>query len=98
MIYMYHSRDHSQHTRVRVKLNFTCKEVVKTRVALYTKVIDGVCHCMYMTKTCVCNSCGLYVSHVCPVKVVAGVHCTYIHTYTYICTYMCMYLLNHIPS
>ena len=65
---------HSQHTCVRVKFNFTCKEVVKTRVALYTKVIGGACHCVFLTKTCVCNSHGLCMSHVCHVEVVAGVY------------------------
>ena len=58
---------HSQHMCMRVKLNFTCKEVAKTRVAMYMKVIDVVCHCVLMTKTCMCNLHGLYVSHVCHV-------------------------------
>ena len=63
VIYVYYSR----HMRVSVKLNFMCKEVLKTRVALYTEVTDGMCHCMHMTKTCVCNSCGLCVCHTCPI-------------------------------
>ena len=35
---------------MRVKENLRCKEVVKTRVALYTKVIDSACSCMYSGK------------------------------------------------
>ena len=58
---------HSQHMCVHVKLNFTCKEVVKTRVAMYMKVIDVACHFVYMTKTSVCNLHGLCMSHVCHV-------------------------------
>ena len=29
---------------------------------IYMKVIDSACNCVYMTKTCVCNSCGPLVS------------------------------------
>ena len=43
-------------------------------VALNLKVIDSVCNCMYMTKTCVCNSRGPCMYHACPVQVVAGVY------------------------
>ena len=34
------------HTRVRAKMNFACKQVVKTRGGLYTQVNDIACNCV----------------------------------------------------
>ena len=53
------------HTRVRAKMNFACKQVVKTRGGLYTQVNDIACTCVYMTKMRVCNARGPCVCHAC---------------------------------
>ena len=50
-----------QHTRVRVKLNLSCNYVVSE----YAKVIYTACNCVYITKSCLCNSSGLCLYHAC---------------------------------
>ena len=55
------------HTRVRAKMNFACKQVVKTRGGLYTEVNDIACTSVYMTKMRMCNVRGPCVCHACHV-------------------------------
>ena len=70
--------------RVRVKLNFISKDVVKMHVALYTKVIDGVCHCMYMTKHACATCMASAVPRVAHFSCSWCVATVYMHKYSYL--------------
>ena len=78
-------------------------------VALYTKVIDSVCNCVYMTKTCMCKlrgkSCSWYVPQIMSNEALTnciGLIIRFVHmvlgAYTCIVSFLHSYLLSVVEN